>query len=181
MTAFEQAFAKTVGVEGDYSDDPADSGGPTRFGITERLARANGYMGEMRLLPFSFAKEIYQAQFWDALKLDAIAGLSAPIAEEVFDTAVNCSPGFAGTTLQRALNVLNRGATDYGDVEADGLVGAITVAAMRAYLVKRGKDGETVLLRALNSLQGARYIELGETRPKDEAFTYGWFLNRVRI
>jgi lysozyme family protein len=181
MTAFDQAFEKTLGVEGGFSDNPADSGGKTRFGITERLAVAHGYSGDMRVLPFEFAKGIYKTQFWDILNLDAIAGLSLPVALEVFDTAVNCSPGFAGTTLQRSLNALNRGATDFGDVEPDGLVGAITVAALRAYLAKRGKSGETVLLRALNSLQGARYVDLAEKRPKDEAFVFGWFLNRVEV
>jgi lysozyme family protein len=179
MTAFDQAFEKTLGVEGGFSDNPADSGGKTRFGITERLARAHGYMGDMRVLPFDFAKGIYKTQFWDILNLDAIAGLSLPVAFEVFDTAVNCSPGFAGTALQRSLNALNRGAADFGDVEPDGLVGAITVAALRAYIAKRGKNGEVVLLRALNSLQGARYVDLAEKRPKDESFVFGWFLNRV--
>ena len=40
-------------------------------------------------------------------------------------------------------------------------------------------DGEVVLVRALNSLQGAFYVELAEKRQKDEAFVYGWLLNRV--
>jgi hypothetical protein len=35
------------------------------------------------------------------------------------------------------------------------------------------------MLRALNALQGARYIDIAEGRPSQEAFTYGWFLHRV--
>ena len=31
--------------EGAYSDHPADRGGPTRWGITEQVARAYGYYG----------------------------------------------------------------------------------------------------------------------------------------
>lgn len=179
--AFDTAFERTLGHEGDYSDDPHDHGGKTRFGITERLARAHGYMGDMRTLPFQFAKELYKTQFWDILKLDSIAGLSGPIAEELFDTSVNCSPGFAAMSLQRALNVMNRGEKDFADIDADGLVGAMTIAALRAYLVKRGKEGETVLLRALNCLQGFKYISLSEARPTDESFAYGWFLRRISI
>ncbi len=33
-TNFDEAFAKVVGVEGHYSNDPADSGGETMFGVT---------------------------------------------------------------------------------------------------------------------------------------------------
>jgi len=38
-----------------------------------------------------------------------------------------------------------------------------------------------VLLRALNCLQGERYIALAEGRPKDEAFIYGWLRTRVTL
>ncbi|MGN6123997.1 MAG: glycosyl hydrolase 108 family protein, partial [Sphingomonas oligoaromativorans] len=31
--------------EGGYSARPADKGGPTRFGISEAVARAHGYKG----------------------------------------------------------------------------------------------------------------------------------------
>jgi len=44
----------------------------------------------------------------------------------------------------------------------------------------RGKSkGETVLLRALEALQGERYLRLAERRPANEAFLYGWLANRM--
>jgi hypothetical protein len=36
-----------------------------------------------------------------------------------------------------------------------------------------------VLLRALEALQGERYIRLAELRPANEAFLYGWLANRI--
>ncbi len=44
----------------------------------------------------------------------------------------------------------------------------------------RGKSGgETVLLRAVEALQGERYLRLAERRPANEAFLYGWLANRI--
>jgi hypothetical protein len=37
------------------------------------------------------------------------------------------------------------------------------------------------MLRALNSLQGERQIDLAEKRPKDETYVYGWFRTRIAI
>jgi lysozyme family protein len=179
VTAFDRALAHTVGVEGDYSDDARDSGGATRFGITERVARAFGYNGDMRTFPFATAREIYRAQWWKLMRLDSVASLSEPIALEMFDTGVNRGQSFAVQSLQRCLNALNREQSDYADVATDGLMGALTLYALGKYLEKRGKAGETVLLRALNCLQGAGYIELAERRSKDEHFLFGWLANRV--
>lgn len=179
-TAFDRALAHTVGIEGGYSNDSADSGGATRYGITERVARAFGHMGEMRELPIEVATEIYRQNYWKLLHLDKVALLSEAIAIELFDTAVNTKQGFASESLQRCLNVFNREQADYPDVEVDGLIGGDTLASLTVFLAKRGRTaGEPVLIEALNSLQGAYYITLAEARQKDEKFTFGWIRQRV--
>lgn len=180
MSAFNRAFHHVLGIEGDYSDDKNDRGGKTRFGITEAVARAHGYLGEMKDLPIEVAHKIYKAQYWDLLRLDDIAALSEPIAEELFDTAVNCGVGIAGSFLQRALNAFNRLGADYPDVKADGIVGPMTVSAFKGFMYRRAKDsGEAVMLRALNSLQGARYVAIAEADHSQESFTFGWYRARV--
>lgn len=179
MSAFDQSFAHVVGIEGRYSNDPADSGGETMYGITVAIARANGYAGPMDEMPLAVAKTIYQRQYWELLRLDDIAALSVLVAAELFDTAVNCGVGVAGRCLQRALNAFNRQQADYPDATVDGVVGPMTVYLFRQFMAKRGKQGEVVMLRALNALQGARYIDLVEKREKDERFVFGWFANRV--
>ena len=179
MTAFDRALKHTLGIEGGFSDDPRDSGGATRFGITEAKARAFGYGGDMRDLPPDLAHHIYKTDYWDLIRLDQVAWLSEPIALEMFDTAVNCGVGVPVKFLQRLLNVFNREQKDYPDLEVDGLIGHNTLAALRTFLNLRGKIGAEVMVEALNSLQGAFYTSLAERRPKDEAFIFGWFANRV--
>lgn len=59
-------------------------------------------------------------------------------------------------------------------------IGGQTLAALDALLAKRGtKGGEKVLMRALEALQGERYLRLAERRPANEAFLYGWLANRI--
>lgn len=165
--------------EGGYVNHPADRGGPTNWGITEQVARAFGYHGEMAQMPRAVAKQIYVERYWRAPGFDQVNEHSAPIAEELLDTGVNMGTAVAGRFLQRALNVLNLETKTYPDVTVDGVIGRMTIAALRAYLAHRGKDGHVVLCRALNCLQGARYIEIAEGRASQEAFVHGWFLHRV--
>src|SRR3546814_5535998 len=46
--------------EGRYVNHPADRGGPTCWGITEAVARAEGHVGAMRDLPRDMAASIYR-------------------------------------------------------------------------------------------------------------------------
>jgi lysozyme family protein len=181
MDAFDGAIAKLSAIEGGYTNDPNDSGGETNHGITVAVARAYGYFSPMKDMSHNVAVEIYHAHYWAPLSLSSIAAISERIALELFDTEVNLPSGTAAKFLQRSLNVLNQGGTLFKDIPVDGLIGAVTVAALRDYLGRRGSDGEVVLLRALNALQGAYYIELAERREKDERFMYGWLFNRVAM
>jgi lysozyme family protein len=52
---------------------PADRGGPTRFGITEAVARAHGYAGPMALLPREEAAAIYRRLYWLRPRFDQVA------------------------------------------------------------------------------------------------------------
>jgi lysozyme family protein len=88
-------------------------------------------------------------------------------------------PAVAATFLQRALTALNRNGKDYPDLVPDGRIGPATLAALDAFLAVREKQGEIVLLRALEALQGERYLRLAERRPANEAFLYGWLANRI--
>jgi lysozyme family protein len=89
-------------------------------------------------------------------------------------------PAVAVTFLQRALTALNRSGRDYPDLVPDGRIGTATLDALDSFLKIRGDSGGvTVLLRALEALQGERYLRLAERRPANEAFLYGWLANRI--
>lgn len=181
MTYFDTAIRSVLGIEGDYSNRANDRGGKTRFGITEAVARANGYMGSMESLPLETAETIYKRQYWDTLRLDDVAAVWPNVAFELFDTGVNCGIGTSGMFLQRALNAFNRQGHDYPDVVADGVMGPMTISALKAFAYRRGSEGEVVMLRALNALQGARYIGIAEADHEQEENAFGWFRARVSI
>jgi lysozyme family protein len=176
----EELIDELIEREGGYADHPADKGGPTRYGITEAVARAHGYAGAMAQLPREEAAAIYRRLYWLRPRFDQVARRAPRIAAELFDTGANMGPAVAATFLQRALTALNRGGSDYPDLTPDGRAGPVTLAALDAFLEVRGTDrGETVLLRALEALQGERYLRLAEKRPANEAFLYGWLANRI--
>jgi lysozyme family protein len=176
----DQLIDRLIEREGGYVNHPADRGGPTNFGITAAVARAQGYAGSMRDMPRAEAEAIYRRLYWIRPGFEAVARVSDKVAAELFDTGVNMGPAVAVTFLQRALTALNRSGRDYPDLVPDGRAGPATIAALNAFFAARGKaQGETVLLRALEALQGERYLRLAERRPANEAFLYGWLANRI--
>lgn len=170
-----------IGKEGNFSSHPADPGGNTMYGVTQAVARQNGYVGDMRVMPRPVAVSIYRKNYFVAPGFDKVYELSQSIAEEMFDTGVNMGTSVPGPWLQRILNALNRDQADYKDIGVDGKIGPATILALRTFLNKRGAAGEKVILRLLNSLQGVRYLEICEKRPASEAFLFGWISNRLEI
>src|SRR3546814_11825275 len=105
--------------EGRYVNHPADRGGPTCWGITEAVARAEGHVGAMRDLPRDMAASIYRRLYWQRPGFDKVALRAPRIAAELFDTGVNMGSAIAAGFLQRALTALNPPARDYPDLAVD--------------------------------------------------------------
>jgi lysozyme family protein len=175
----DKLIDEVIAIEGDYSNHPADRGGPTRWGVTEAVARRHGYAGDMREFPYDEAVAIYKRKYWLRPRFDKIATMAPRLAGELFDTGINMGPPVAAGFLQRALNALNRNGRDFADIATDGQIGPRTINALQQFLAKRGGSGEAVLLKAVEALQGARYIKLAEQRPANEAFLYGWLAHRI--
>ncbi|TDX30771.1 putative peptidoglycan binding protein [Modicisalibacter xianhensis] len=121
MPDFNTAMDRVLGHEGGYVDHPDDPGGRTNWGITQRTALANGYLGDVRHLTRDQAKEIYRTAFWQRVKADQY---DFALAFNLFDAAVNHGIGNAIRMLQRAVGVAD-----------DGIVGPVTLGAINAMCV----------------------------------------------
>ncbi len=117
---FDQAFEILIDPahEGGYVDNPADPGGATRYGVTERLARAYGYQGDMRVYPLAEAKRVAKAQFWDAEHCDE---LPSAVRYDVFDFAYNAGDVRGVHLIQRAAGVADDGI--FGDQTRRAIAG----------------------------------------------------------
>ena len=113
---FQTAFDLLITHEGGYNNHPDDPGGATMYGITEKVARANGYTGPMRDLTLDFSKSIYRKSYWDACRCDQMPDT---LRYPLFDAAVNSGPGQAIKWLQSAVGV-----------KADGAIGPVTQQAV---------------------------------------------------
>lgn len=170
-----------LNIEGSYVNHPADRGGPTKWGITEKTARAHGYQGDMRDLSREEAYRILEEDYWTTPGFDRVAQYSLPVAFELCEAGTNIGPSVPARWLQRWLNVFNRQQESYQDVTVDGVIGKNTLNALKEYLDRRGKEGESVLVKALNCTQGDYYLDITEKREANEAFIYGWLRERVTL
>jgi lysozyme family protein len=112
MMTFDEAFARLIGNEGGYVNDPRDPGGETKFGISKRAYPDVNIAS----LTVDGAKAIYYRDFWKPL-----ADAHPAIKFQVFDFAVNSGIQTAIRKLQAAIGVAD-----------DGHWGPVSDAAMQA-------------------------------------------------
>ena len=105
--SFDRAFQLTVGLEGGYSNNPADPGLETRYGISKRSYPAV----DIKSLTLEQAKAIYQRDYWQPANCDR---MPERIGHLVFDCAVHHGVKTAIKLLQRALKVADDG--EFGPV-----------------------------------------------------------------
>ena len=75
MNRFDECVNIVVGFEGGFSDHPQDSGGKTKYGITEATLNAAFKVGivshnNIKDLTVEEAKTIYKVNYWDKCKCD---------------------------------------------------------------------------------------------------------------
>lgn len=161
---FDEALAHVLEMEGGYTDDPHDPGGPTNKGITlatyaawqgVRLNAATrpGLKAELRRIGVDVVRDIYFARYWRPAHCSEMA---PALAFFHFDAAVNHGVTGAMRLLQRAVGT-----------DVDGEIGPNTRAAIRRLSVEQ-------CLERYAEVRRARYRAL----PHFWRFGRGW-LRRV--
>lgn len=159
-------FTMSPSVEGGYSNDSVDRGGPTNLGVTQKSYNAWRGRQNLPLQPVNFiergeAIEIYRGEYWTGPRF---ADLPRPLDLVCFDAGVNCGPARAAKFLQRALGVSD-----------DGVIGNQTLAAA----VAASAEGylEAIVKSCCDERRG-HYDRLCKADPTQIRFYHGW-LNRV--
>ncbi|MBY0225422.1 MAG: TIGR02594 family protein [Hyphomicrobium sp.] len=161
---FDAALTHVLKMEGGYTDDPYDPGGPTNYGITLRTyashigrtvdaSSRSSLIAGLRSIDPETVRAIYQKRYWLP---SSSAELPAGLDLFHFDAAVNHGVSGATRFLQEALNV-----------DADGEIGPITRRAFRSARVD-------AVINRYAAIRERRYRAL----PHFWRFGRGW-LNRV--
>jgi lysozyme family protein len=155
MADFAKALAYTLRHEGGWSDDPADPGGATNFGITLATARRYGIKTkeELRAITKELVAEIYRDGYWRFGDIN-----DQRVATKLFDMAVNMGQEVAVRLLAAAL-WLPQGAPARLDAAAVGIANAADPAALLARLCKESE---------------AHYRIVAARRPASAKFLKGW-------
>lgn len=178
-------IARTLPLEGGLVDSASDPGGITDCGISLRFALAevsadpselplfdidhDGHVtaADIRGLTPDLAADVYWRRIW----APGFYGKLSPamVSWKTFDIAVNTGPKRSALILQFALRALGVA------VQADGVVGAVTIAAVAA---EAAKDQGGALLAAIRREQAEFYRSLVSQKPALKVFLKGW-LNRA--
>jgi lysozyme family protein len=189
---FSVSFAKTQAREGYLllTDDPNDKGKETYSGISRAF---NPFWSGWVIIDACRQREdfpeclcsselltqmvagFYRHNYWDVNRLDSMG--AQEIADEMFDSGVNCGAGMVAQWLQRSLNLLNLRATRWPDLVVDGEIGGLTITALQAFLAK---FKPLHLVNLLNGYQVSHYIQITAADQIDEVYLIGW-MERVTI
>lgn len=152
--------------EGGYVNHPADPGGATNKGVTQRTfdswrLRAGKPRADVRTITDEEVHAIYAVDYWLAAKCDT---LPAPLDLVTFDTAVNMGVGRAVRFLQRLGGVAEDG--DFGPLTREAVADAVQ------------EHGAMLAAGEVCATRGAYYDALVAAKPSMAVFLKGW-MNRL--
>jgi len=118
---FQRAFELLAVHEGGYVDHPADPGGATNRGVTQRVynawrSRRGLAPRSVRLIADDEVQAIYHSQYWQAIRADQ---MPEGVGYCVFDAAVNSGPAPAVRWAQEIIGAA-----------VDGIVGEETLTLL---------------------------------------------------
>jgi lysozyme family protein len=144
------------------TNDPADSGGRTKFGISEKAHPDLWADGDVS---YTEARNTYEKVYILAEKFHLIT--DEFLKHQVVDFGVMSGPDAATRLLQQVVGT-----------KVDGVIGPKTLEAIQAY--PAGKlfgvtvPGNVLLNLAFRDARVMHYATLAKRRPKDLKFLLGW-------
>ena len=167
----EAMIDDVISKEGGYVNHPADKGGATKYGITQktlsRYLETAVTIDMVKGLDLETARDIYELKYYRAPRIDRLPQDLQPF---LFDCAVNHGPRRAIKFLQ---NVCNE--AGFGPLSVDGLMGPKTKEQARACLEELGQW----MIVALVEERQMFYVDIVERNESQEVFLKGW-LARAR-
>lgn len=165
---FTAAIDFTLPDEGGYVDNPKDAGGPTAWGISQRVYP----FLDIKHLTRDQAVAIYYRDYWLGWGFDR---LPASISSKIFDLAILMGEREAVRCLQRACRACGR------PITADGVIGPETETTTRG--IEEGVVPSMLispLLAAVRSEAAGYFVAAAaaELPDHDGEFLQGW-LNRA--
>ncbi len=176
MADFNISIEKTLKYEGGYVNNPKDPGGETYLGwarvyhpndpvwsLIDKAKAIPNFPNNLDSDPAirDAIKNSYKAEYWDTVQGDSIN--SQPIADSIFDYAVNAGVSTSVALTQMAL-----------DIPSDGKMGASTLASLNNAV------SETFLM-SFSLAKVARYIGIVKSRPSSQQFFYGWVKRALNL
>lgn len=155
VSKFSQVIEIVLENEGGYVNDPNDTGGETKYGISKAAFPTLDVKNATK----DQAIEIYKKQIWERERYEEIEDIR--IAAKIFDLVVNIGRFHAITVAQRACR-----STGMQTLE-DGKLGPLTLKAIN-------ESDPTDYLAAFKSEAAAYYRLLAQADPRRLRFFKGW-------
>lgn len=165
MATFENAIPIVLKNEGGYVNNPLDSGGSTKYGISTRFLLSHPEIGvtDAKDLTLPQAVGIYEKYWWNFYHYDNI--IDDTIACKLFDLCVNM-----GIIIHKITQtVIN---TDFwGHLIVDGNLGQQSFNAINAI---NTLSTQQTLINAISDGAWQHYQAIIQANPKDAVFAAGW-------
>lgn len=164
----DDALEYLLEEEGGWSNNPADTGGATMYGVTQSTYNAwrkkkGRPQQSVAKMTKAEGRELYESEYWLAASCDK---LPWPISYLCFDAAVN-----SGTTRGKQWVQTGLG------VKADGAIGNQSIAAAKAAV----EGGRADKLLAIVDARATFLARLVQSKPSQAAFLLGWWRRTLRV
>lgn len=164
MADFKIAIANVFSPENegsDYTDDPNDAGGETKFGVS----KAAFPDVDIANVTYNSAAKIWLDNFWTPNRLEEVG--NQELANKLLNMIGNSNPRVAVGQFQTAIN--NCG----GSIDVDGLIGTVTIDTANSCNPKW-------LLSVFKNIRIEYYVELVDKNPNRVSYLKGWIARALR-